>query len=337
MTQALFSHRKHWAARFGTAPFLPMSRAEMDALGWDACDVILVTGDAYIDHPSFGMALVGRLLEAQGFRVGIISQPDWHSAEAFRALGQPNAVSSASPPATWTRWSTATRRTARSAPTTPTRPTPSRTSAPTARVIVYAQRCREAYPGRPVIIGGIEAACAASRTTTTGRTRCAARCCWTRRRTCWSSATPSARCSRSRIACAKGEKIGDIRDVRGTGFMVAHDWLPPSPQPSPSKGEGANAEPKPISNWIEVLSTELDTPGAIEAHVDPYADVPLPRSRRDGPGERARPPWTLQRSHRPLPLPRPLSRKRERGVRGRFDSSRDLTASRRSRTCVRAP
>ncbi len=71
------------------APFLPMSRAEMDVLGWDQCDVILVTGDAYIDHPSFGMALVGRLLEAHGFRVGILSQPDWHSAEPFRALGRP--------------------------------------------------------------------------------------------------------------------------------------------------------------------------------------------------------------------------------------------------------
>ena len=67
-----------------------MTRAEMDALGWDSCDVIIVTGDAYIDHPSFGMALVGRLLEAQGFRVGIISQPDWQSAEDFRALGKPN-------------------------------------------------------------------------------------------------------------------------------------------------------------------------------------------------------------------------------------------------------
>ncbi|MGO8609903.1 YgiQ family radical SAM protein, partial [Rhizobium johnstonii] len=54
------------------APFLPMSRAEMDALGWDACDIVLVTGDAYVDHPSFGMAIIGRLLEAQGFRVGII-------------------------------------------------------------------------------------------------------------------------------------------------------------------------------------------------------------------------------------------------------------------------
>ena len=71
------------------APFLPMSRDEMQRLGWDACDVIIVTGDAYIDHPSFGMAIIGRLLEAQGFRVGIISQPDWHSAEPFRVLGRP--------------------------------------------------------------------------------------------------------------------------------------------------------------------------------------------------------------------------------------------------------
>mgnify|MGYP003347725024 FL=1 len=85
----LFSWRKHWAHRFGTAPFLPMSRAEMDALGWDACDVILVTGDAYVDHPSFGMAIVGRLLEAQGFRVGILSQPDWTGPEPFKALGRP--------------------------------------------------------------------------------------------------------------------------------------------------------------------------------------------------------------------------------------------------------
>ena len=66
------------------APFLPMSAAEMQALGWDQCDVILVTGDAYVDHPSFGMAIIGRLLESQGFRVGIIAQPDWHSAEPFR-------------------------------------------------------------------------------------------------------------------------------------------------------------------------------------------------------------------------------------------------------------
>ena len=86
----LFSYRKYWAKRFGVAPFLPMSREEMEVLGWDSCDIILVTGDAYVDHPSFGMALVGRLLEAQGFRVGIISQPDWLSAKAFKVLGKPN-------------------------------------------------------------------------------------------------------------------------------------------------------------------------------------------------------------------------------------------------------
>ena len=86
----LFSYTSQRRRDLKPAPFLPMSRAEMDKLGWDSCDVILVTGDAYIDHPSFGMALVGRLLESQGFRVGIISQPDWLSAEPFRALGKPN-------------------------------------------------------------------------------------------------------------------------------------------------------------------------------------------------------------------------------------------------------
>jgi len=83
----IFSYRKHWAHKLGTAPELPMSRAEMDLLGWDSCDVIIVTGDAYVDHPSFGMAVIGRLLEAQGFRVGIIAQPDWTSAADFRRLG----------------------------------------------------------------------------------------------------------------------------------------------------------------------------------------------------------------------------------------------------------
>ena len=87
--KSLFSYKKHWAARLGPAPFLPMNRGEMDELGWDACDIIIVTGDAYVDHPSFGMAIIGRLLEAQGFRVGIISQPDWTSADAFKVLGQP--------------------------------------------------------------------------------------------------------------------------------------------------------------------------------------------------------------------------------------------------------
>ena len=91
--KALTGYRPYWAKRFGTAPFLPMSREEMTQLGWDSCDVILVTGDAYVDHPSFGMAVIGRTLEAQGFRVGIIAQPDWQSAEPFKVLGKPGLIS----------------------------------------------------------------------------------------------------------------------------------------------------------------------------------------------------------------------------------------------------
>ncbi|HWO14251.1 MAG TPA: hypothetical protein VNN80_32320, partial [Polyangiaceae bacterium] len=88
----LFKRPKYWAHQFGVAPVLPTSRAEMDALGWDSCDIILVTGDAYVDHPSFGAGLIGRLLEAHGYRVGIIAQPDWKSPQAFRALGAPNLL-----------------------------------------------------------------------------------------------------------------------------------------------------------------------------------------------------------------------------------------------------
>ena len=78
----LHSYPKYWPYKKGLvpAPLLPMSRKEMDQLGWDSCDIIIITGDAYVDHPSFGMAIIGRLLESQGFRVGIISQPDWHDS-----------------------------------------------------------------------------------------------------------------------------------------------------------------------------------------------------------------------------------------------------------------
>ena len=100
----LFSYRKYWASRFGTAPFLPMSREEMDALGWDSCDVIVVTGDAYVDHPSFGMAIIGRVLEAQGFRVGIIAQPDWRSTRGLRAARPAESVLRHHRRATWIRW-----------------------------------------------------------------------------------------------------------------------------------------------------------------------------------------------------------------------------------------
>jgi len=254
MTHALFSHRKHWAARFGTAPFLPMSRAEMTALGWDACDVILVTGDAYIDHPSFGMALVGRLLEAQGYRVGIISQPDWHSAEPFRALGQPTlyfGVTAGNMDSMVNRYTSDRKIRSDDAYTANAEPN----KRPDRAVTVYAQRCREAYPGTPVIIGSIEASLR----------RIAHYDYWSD--TVRRSVLPDSKADllifgnaeRALLdvthRLARGEKIGDIRDLRGTGFMVANDW-------------------KPEESWIEVLSTELDTPGAIDAHADPYAMAP---------------------------------------------------------------
>ena len=250
----LFAHDRYWAECFGTAPFLPMSRAEMTALGWDACDVILVTGDAYIDHPSFGMALVGRLLEAQGYRVGIISQPDWHSAESFRALGQPTlyfGVTAGNMDSMVNRYTSDRKIRSDDAYTANAEPN----KRPDRAVTVYAQRCREAYPGTPVIIGSIEASLR----------RIAHYDYWSD--TVRRSVLPDSKADllifgnaeRALLEIshrlARGEKIGDIRDVRGTGFMVPHDW-------------------KPADNWIEVASTDLDTPGAIDAHVDPYAMTP---------------------------------------------------------------
>ncbi len=154
--RTLFSHRKYWAHRFGTAPFLPMSRDEMDALGWDSCDIILVTGDAYVDHPSFGMAIVGRLLEAQGFRVGIIAQPDWRDTTGFKVLGRPNlffGVTAGNMDSMVNRY-TADRRIRRNDAYTPDDEGGRR---PDRAVIVYAQRLREAFKQVPIVIGGIEA------------------------------------------------------------------------------------------------------------------------------------------------------------------------------------
>ena len=152
----IFSYKKYWAARFGRAPFLPQSRAEMEALGWDSCDVIVVTGDAYVDHPSFGMAVIGRLLEAQGFRVGIISQPDWRNADAFKALGKPNlfwGVTSGNMDSMVNRY-TSDRRIRHNDSYTPGGVGDKR---PDRAVIVYSQRCREAYKDVPIVLGGIEA------------------------------------------------------------------------------------------------------------------------------------------------------------------------------------
>ncbi|HNS26732.1 MAG TPA: YgiQ family radical SAM protein [Steroidobacteraceae bacterium] len=150
------AYRRYWAARFGPAPYLPMSRAEMEALGWDSCDVILVTGDAYVDHPSFGMAIVGRTLEAQGFRVGIIAQPDWHDAEPFKALGRPNlffGVTAGNMDSMVNRY-TSDRRVRSDDAYTPNGAGGRR---PDRSVIVYAQRVREGFRDVPIVIGGIEA------------------------------------------------------------------------------------------------------------------------------------------------------------------------------------
>jgi len=138
------------------APFLPMSRDEMTALGWEQCDIVLVTGDAYVDHPSFGMAIIGRLLEAQGFKVGIIAQPDWQSAEPFKALGRPRlffGVTGGNMDSMVNRY-TADRKLRHDDAYTPGGEGGKR---PDRCTLVYAQRCREAWKDVPVVLGGIEA------------------------------------------------------------------------------------------------------------------------------------------------------------------------------------
>jgi len=242
------AYRKHWAARLGTAPFLPMSRAEMDALGWDSCDVIIVTGDAYIDHPSFGMAIVGRVLEAQGFRVGIIAQPDWHSAADFGALGRPNlffGITAGNMDSMVNRY-TADRRLRSDDAYTPGGVGGKR---PDRSVIVYAQRAREAYRDVPIVIGGIEASLR----------RIAHFDYWSEkvRRSVLLDAKADLLIygNGERQICelahrlSAGEAIADIIDIRGTA-VVRRD-VP--------------------RGWIEIDSTHLDAPGPLDPPVDPYA------------------------------------------------------------------
>jgi uncharacterized radical SAM protein YgiQ len=249
-TKSLTSWRPYWAKRFGTAPFLPMTRAEMDQLGWDSCDIILVTGDAYIDHPSFAMALLGRLLEAQGFRVGILSQPDWHNAEDFKKLGKPNlyfGITAGNMDSMVNRY-TADRKIRSDDAYTPDAEPNKR---PDRAVIVYSQRAREAYGDANIVIGGIEASLR----------RIAHYDYWSdkvRR-----SILPDSKADlllfgnaeRALVELthrlAKGEPIEHIRDLRGTSFMVPRNW-------------------KPAEDWVEVDSTTVDMPGRVDAHPDPY-------------------------------------------------------------------
>jgi uncharacterized radical SAM protein YgiQ len=236
-----------------------MSRAEMDALGWDECDIIVVTGDAYIDHPSFGMALIGRTLEAQGFRVGIISQPDWHSADAFRALGKPRlfyGITAGNMDSMINRYTADRKPRSDDAYTADALPD----KRPDRAVVVYAQRAREAYPDANIVIGSIEASLR----------RIAHYDHWSEK--VRRSVLPDSKADllifgsgeRAVIALAHrlaaGEPIEAIRDLRGTAFMVKPGWHP----------EG----------WVEIDSTLIDRPGPVEPHPDPYAMEPSPPTRR---------------------------------------------------------
>src|SRR3954467_10682591 len=249
LSATLFARRKHWAERFGVAPVLPTSRAEMDALGWDACDVVLVTGDAYVDHPSFGAALVGRLLEAQGFRVGIIAQPDWRSADPFAALGRPAVmfgVTAGNMDSMVNRYTSDRRIRSDDAYS----PGGAGNLRPDRAVIVYAQRCREAFRDVPLVIGGIEASLR----------RIAHFDYWSEkvRRSILLDAKADllvyGNAERQIIdiahRLAAGESIDDITDLRGTSFVrKKHDF-------------------------IEIDSTHVDTPGPLNPPIDPYAMEP---------------------------------------------------------------
>src|SRR5262245_45626198 len=135
---------------------LPMTRREREERGWDAADVVFVTGDAYVDHPSFAMALLGRLLEAAGYRVGVLSQPDWRSADAFRALGRPRlffAISAGNMDSMINHY-TANRKVRNDDAYSPGGRIGRR---PDRATLAYCQRAREAFPGVPIVAGGVEA------------------------------------------------------------------------------------------------------------------------------------------------------------------------------------
>ncbi len=244
----LFGYPRYWAECYGTAPYLPMSRKEMDELGWDSCDIIIVCGDAYVDHPSFGMAVIGRFLEAQGFRVGIIAQPDWRSAEAFTALGKPNlffAVSAGNMDSMINRY-TADLKVRNDDAYTPDGAPGKR---PDRAVTVYAQRCKEAFRDVPVVLGGIEASLR----------RIAHYDYWSDevRRSVLFDATAdillygNAERAIAELAheVALGKDIRDLKEIRGTAFI--RSGVP--------------------AGWTEIDSTRIDWPQHIDEIPNPYA------------------------------------------------------------------
>lgn len=249
-TPNIFDYRKYWAECLLPAPELPMSREEMDSLGWDSCDIIIVCGDAYVDHPSFGMAVIGRALEAQGFRVGIIAQPDWQSPEDFMKLGKPNlffGVSAGNMDSMINHY-TADLKLRHDDAYTPEGVAGKR---PDRAVLVYSQRCREAYKDVPIIIGGIEASLR----------RIAHYDYWSDkiRRSAIVDAKADllvyGNAERGIIEIAhrlsRGENAKDIQDIRGT--VLVKQGLP--------------------SDWRAIDSTTLDTPRVIDPIISPYTDT----------------------------------------------------------------
>ncbi|TKB51307.1 YgiQ family radical SAM protein [Ferrimonas sediminicola] len=243
----LFDYPKYWAESYGPAPFMPTTRKEMEALGWDSCDIIVITGDAYVDHPSFGMGIVGRMLEAQGFRVGVIDQPDWTSKEDFMRLGKPNlffAVGAGNMDSMINHY-TADRRLRHDDAYTPGNVHGKR---PDRAVVVYTQRCKEAYKDVPVTIGSIEASLR----------RIAHYDYWqdkVRRAILFDAKADlliygNAERPIIEVAhrLAAGEPISEMRDIRGTGFLT-REALP---------------------GWSGLDSTTLDAPGKIDPIPNPY-------------------------------------------------------------------
>src|SRR5690606_3815500 len=255
----LFGYRKFWAECFGTAPFLPTTREEMERLGWDSCDVIIVTGDAYVDHTSFGMAEIGRVREGRGYRDGIIAQPDWTGKTDFQRLGPPNlfwGVAAGNMDSMINRY-TADHKIRKDDAYTPGDVGGKR---PDRAVTVYSQRCREAYKGVPVVIGSIEASLR----------RIAHYDYWsnTVKRSILLDAKADlllyGNAERAIVELAhrlaRGEAIADIQDIRGTAFV--RKTLP----------EG----------WLEIDSTEVDEPSRVDPIPNPY---PASRVLRDGDGK----------------------------------------------------
>ncbi len=279
VVRPLFSYPKYWAECYGTAPFLPTTRAEMEALGWDSCDIIIVTADAYVDHPSFGMAVIGRLLEAQGFRVGILSQPAWDSAEPFKALGEPNlyfGVTGGNMDSLINRYTADLRIRTDDAYT----PNGEAGKRPDRSVIVYSQRCREAYYKTPIVIGGIEASLR----------RIAQYDYWSdkvRKSVLIDSNADIllyGNAERAIVelshALASGRQIAELTHLRGTA--IVRDQVP----------EG----------WTEIDSTRIDWPSKIDVIPNPY-EMKDPETQSCASDKDADAPSDAARPVRIIPMP----------------------------------